>query len=440
MRKLERSLTPSHSCVTLLREYMSTDINRLRTLWSKVPLKLKCLHLQPEWFRPEFEVEIVMCLTSKHQDTQVGKLIVSGGIVGDQQLRYFFSLIHTFHSLKWLSIEVLYIPYSRMKPDEVIASLDCPTLTILELEQSWAIPALGDTLPSLETLKVSRHQDDASLLSYEESIYYSSYEKWTRLQNLMKRGINFTNSEVVFLSDEVALLPFVFVYAQSRRLDYTPIATWLLCSQALLDEQVPHSLNVSRFISSHRDETLRLYKSLNIVDDLHLHVRLQSGDSPALVDYLPSTVVSLDLTITEFVSPPIIPALIRNLPNLEEISIRLFVGRSSASCTYSPFHVLPPIGWRDRQWKARYEACDAYEYRFHGQRGDRFIWEMADEKDVDTREPCYQIVDVTLPSLEAEVEAWFEESPVLQYIEVIFDWDEDCQIYFNDSISQDAYI
>ena len=90
------------------------------------------------------------------------------------------SILDTFQHLTVLRVQVSAIANLSFHPDSIINELNCQQLKWLIFEFSDLIAGLDDKPPNLELLQMYRFSDRLEEFSGQESMYYTSEEKWNR--------------------------------------------------------------------------------------------------------------------------------------------------------------------------------------------------------------------------------------------------------------------
>jgi hypothetical protein len=335
--RLEQSLSQNPFNAQFLQKHRSLNVKLLKAIWSDSPLQLSQLHITSQWFSSSCGQEVVECVNSKHKDINVREIFVNGP--QDGRFRGLLDMLHTFQGLEVLHIHCAFSWGYYISPDALITQLNSPQLKQLHLSSSDLVIALGDILPNLKVLTMNQY--DIPYFNGDEARYYSSDEKWARLQALMNREIYFAITIGLYHSlTTLTLLPFVFRYAELNRLNPDPMVKWLLNSQRFLQKN--RQLRICELPPRYRNNTLKILKCLNFEEDLKLAMTLDTFDTPTLADILPNTVSYLDIFVPEDiqVEPAIVPELVRSLRRLRTISIHLsgkIIGSRRFECNATCF-------------------------------------------------------------------------------------------------------
>lgn len=434
MEMLEKSLVGNHANARFLYTHISFDVKLLQALWSHSPLNLTDLRLHNLWFNSSNEREIAKCILSKHPDTYVKRIFLDG--VQDGGFRVVLSMLYTFQHLETLHVQIW--SEHSLRPDDVLAALNCPQLKRLVIQFSDLLVSLSDKLPHLQILEIYRLDDfGTDEFNREESEYYSPEEKWARLITLMDRHVHFVQTRFPLSYDpDLGLLPFVFHHAQRKKLDPTAIVRWLFESQNRLNEGSRHYVSLRRLSASHREASLCILQTLDIDRECTFEIRLHTHDTINIANFLPKTISHLQIVVSESnrVFPALLHHIIRALPKLRTISIRLYVGSvdegklgSNATCTVNGFENKFPLIAINLDFDDYDIVC---EYKLAIARGHSPVWTVAGSRDEDG-EPIHIETSVDLPELEEEIRIWLSLNSTLENIEIYFDGDTDFMEYYD---------
>jgi len=422
-KALEENLSTNPTNAFFLRKYKTFKANFLQKIWSQSRLELIELYFSDVWFTSSNDQEIMECLDAKNREICVYEIVIDWPT--DDDYRGLLGRLQSFNGLSVLRIEGPRFDDDRHStPDSIIRQLHCPQLEQLHLSLSDLIPSIGDNLPNLNVLTISRNSPYPCIFCDEEEEYYNLDEKWTRLSALKSRGIHFAQRGFLEL-DSVSLLQFVFLYTHTKCLDATSMVEWLLVSHHVHQVRKSYFLDLYGFSVGNRDKSLKIMKSLTFEQDYTVALEIHTHDTPSIIHHFSDSISDLKILVPAYhrVKPEVVLAIIQALPKLREIEIWLCVGGSesgqigrNATCLATNFEDNLPVSASHDQ----FEDKNLLHYILTVVRNGAAWWTVTKKTggDDETRDSD---IEFEFVELENKVMNWLQLNPSLFNIEIVFD-------------------
>jgi len=422
LKSVEESVSRHVTNARTLRIHTSFHVKLLQTIWSQTPLRLSRLRLHSLWFASSNSKEIAECINARHPETHIEQMYLE--LAPRSGYHGLLGILDAFQNLTFLRLQVSAAYNPSLNPDTIVAELNCQQLKRLLIEFSDIIVRPGDSLPNLEILQMHLLSNEVVSFSEQEATYYTEDDKWRRLIRLMEKEVCFIQKTLsVPFEREIPLLGFVFEHAHRNHLDPAPLAKWLLKSHCRLQDDGLSEISLRRVSSVHRNTALEIMKSFDLEEDYLLEIHLYPDDTPVLARKLPQMITHLELVISASCpnDPVVIPEIIRSLPCLTTVVIRLQGGLLLPSRDWN--HVIIQLG--DTLATPAYDyLAPINAYKLSAVRENATVWTLSTEPGIDDGS-IYLETEVELPGFERGVMDWFSLNPILESVDLYFETDID---------------
>lgn len=309
---------------------MSTSLQYLKELWTRVPLRLSCLKIPfaSKWFQDREMDEFQKAVRAKHPATTIDEIHAYFRVGDDKRVFYILpSQLSCFRGLKTFSMT---LPDDNRNPTlrEILDSIDCPHLerVILRgIEMLRSDDCPGENLPNLRIFEVqppfSLSNDNFNRFLRNEEVVEDTWEFFKRL---MAKGIDFRYGH----SYQPLLIDFV---CSSGRPDSNFVLQWLIqCEYRSRLHDHQFSLESSFWLDLRdcnprsRDRALDMLSLLNIAHKLCLWIKLCDRDTLSTVELLPKNISSLSIWIQGTFPLTLVPDVVRRLNGLSYLYLSGF--------------------------------------------------------------------------------------------------------------------